>query len=225
MKSVRAVDVASRFARWVRRAIHAMAQLSHERRLAAFAALGLFLTLFLPWYQETLFVSGSTTKLAHQSATLTGWGAFSFVEAAVLLVAFGVLTLLFQRGEGRAFHVPGGDGGVIMAAGCWTCVLVIWRMFDKQGTESHASYAATWGIEWGIFIAFAVAGFMAWTGFRIRGAHEPEPPLPGERPVAAPRVYDDTRPPSPPRPPTPPASPSEQLTIPMGEEPNLFGER
>ena len=157
-----------------------------ERRLAAAAALGLFLTLFLPWYQETVIASGKTPALQSASASLTGWGAFSFVEAAVLLVAVGVLVLLFERAEGRAFHVPGGDGGVITAAGGWTVALIVWRMFDKEGTTGHGQYATTSGIEWGIFVALGVAAALVYAGQRIRAAHEPEPPLPGERPVPDP---------------------------------------
>jgi hypothetical protein len=156
--------------------------LPHERRLAAGSAIGLFVTLFLPWYQETVIAPG-TTDLRSASVTLTGWGAFSFVEAAVLVVAAGVLTLLFVRAEGRAFHVPGGDGGVITAAGFWTCVLIIWRIFDKQGTDSHAQFATSSGIEWGIFFALIVAAVMTYAGTRIRAAHQPEPPLPGEEPL------------------------------------------
>jgi hypothetical protein len=150
--------------------------------MAAGSAIGLFVTLFLPWYQETVIASG-TTNLRSASATLTGWNAFSFVEAAVLLVAAGVLTLLFVRSEGRAFHVPGGDGGVITAAGFWTCVLIIWRIFDKQGTSGHNQFVTTSGIEWGIFVALLVAAVMAYAGNRIRTAHQPEPPLPGEEPL------------------------------------------
>jgi hypothetical protein len=153
--------------------------LPHERRLAALAAIGLFLTLFLPWYQETVIASG-VTSLRSVSASLTGWGSFSFVEAAVLLVAAAVLTLLFIRAEGGAFHVPGGDGGVITAAGLWTCLLIIWRMFDKEGTTGHGQYATTAGIEWGIFVALGVAALLTYAGSRIRHAHEPEPPLPGD---------------------------------------------
>jgi hypothetical protein len=152
----------------------------HERRLAAYAAIGLFLTLFLPWYQQQFFaVIGG--KLQPASASETGWGAFSFVEAAVLLVAAGVLTLLFQRAEGRAFHIPGGDGWMVTSAGLWTCVLVIWRIFDKQGGTAHGQNATTYGIEWGIFVALAVAILLVYAGSRIRAAHQPEPPLPGER--------------------------------------------
>jgi hypothetical protein len=161
-------------------------RLPHERRLAAGAALGLFATLFLPWYQDTAVVArgaAASSGLQSFSTSVTGWGGFSFVEAAVLLVAAGVLTLLYIRADGGAFHVPGGDGGVIVAAGVWTCVLVIWRIFDKEGSQSaHTQYVTSSGVEWGIFVALGVAGLLAYAGTRIRLAHEPEPPLPGEAP-------------------------------------------
>ena len=154
--------------------------------MAAGAALGLFVALFLPWYQETVIAQG-VTRLASITESLTGWAAFSFVEAAVLLVAAGVLVLVYMRAQGRAFHVPGGDGGIITAAGFWTCVLIVWRMFDKTGTTGHGEYATTSGIEWGIFIALVLAGVLTYAGTRIRRAHDPEPPLPGEAgPVGAP---------------------------------------
>jgi hypothetical protein len=161
------------------RILRAWGSLSPERRLAAMASLALFMTLFLPWYQESVIANGGA-GLRSLDESLSGWSVFSPVEAAVLLVAAAVLVLLFFRAEGQAFHVPGGDGGVIMAAGFWTCVLVIWRIFDKQGTTDHGQYATTWGIEWGIFIALGVAGLLTYAGSRIRAAHDPEPPLPGE---------------------------------------------
>jgi hypothetical protein len=176
------------------RLVRVWRELPFERRLAAGAALALFLTLFLPWYQETV-IAGGVNSLRSISASLTGWAAFSFVEAAVLLVAVSVLALLFIRAEGGAFHVPGGDGGVITAAGLWTCVLIVWRMFDKEGTSGHGQVATTSGIEWGIFIALAVAGLLTYAGTRIRRAHEPEPPLPGDAPRASRRPdmdADDT---------------------------------
>jgi hypothetical protein len=160
-------------------------QLPRERRLAAGAAIGLFVTLFLPWYQDTVIASGGATTagLRSFSASITGWGAFSFVEAAVLLVAAGVLVLLFIRANGGAFHVPGGDGGVVTAAGVWTCVLVLWRIFDKEGSHTnHSLYVTSSGVEWGIFIALGVAGFLTYAGSRMKLVNEPEPPLPGETP-------------------------------------------
>jgi hypothetical protein len=162
--------------------------------MAAFASVGLFVTLFLPWYQVTLIAPAQSAKLQSASATITGWGAFSFVEAAVLLVAAGVLTLLFQRAEGRAFHLPGGDGGVITAAGLWTCALIVWRIFDKQSATTQGPSATSSGVEWGIFVALAAAAFLAYSGSRIRAAHRPEPPLPGEdrAPVGSNAAADTT---------------------------------
>src|ERR1700759_632631 len=163
------------------RVARAWRALPPERRVAAIAAILLFVSLFLPWYQRQFFVIVSGTPRP-ASDSQTGWAAFSFVEAAVLLVAGGVLVLLFQRAEGRAFHVPGGDGGGIMAAGLWACGVIVWRMFDKQGASSHGADITSYGIEWGIFAALAVAGLLAYSGSRIRAAHVPQPPLPGERP-------------------------------------------
>jgi hypothetical protein len=210
-----AATAAHRVGNGAGRVLGAWRVLQRERRQAALAALGLFVTLFLPWYQETVIVP--TAHPPQQTASLTGWGAFSFVEAAVLLVVAGILTLLFQRAEGKAFHIPGGDGGVITFAGFWTCVLIVWRIFDKQGAHVNGPGATASGIEWGIFVALSVAVFLTYAGNRIRLVHSPEPPLPGER----------AKPPAPSAPSTPSTPPpsrrkgrrepttTEQLTIPL----------
>ena len=162
------------------RLVRAWKALPGESRLAAYASGALFFTLFLPWSQVTLIAPAKTKTLQSATPRSPAGGGVSFVEAAVLLVAAGVLTLLFQRAEGRAFHLPGGDGGVIFAAGLWTCLLIIWRIFDKQGATTAGPSATTSGIEWGIFVALGAAAFLAYAGSRIRAAHRPEPPLPGE---------------------------------------------
>ncbi len=179
-----AEDTATRVVRWsgslTGRAFRAWRVLPHERRLAAGASLGMFLALFLPWYQETVIAPNEKVPA---TASLSGWASFSFVEAAVLLVAVFVLTLLFQRAEGKAFHLPGGDGGVIMSSGVWASALVVWRIFDKQSASIHGPGATISGIQWGILVALGVSVLLAYSGMRIRGAHRPEPPLPGEAPT------------------------------------------
>src|SRR5579862_6309404 len=92
-------NVAQRFGTGAARVVRASRALPPERRPAAIAAIGLFLSLFLPWYSEAIVAPGKGAA----TLSVTGWGAFSWVEAAVLLVAIGVLTLLFFRAEGRAF--------------------------------------------------------------------------------------------------------------------------
>jgi hypothetical protein len=163
----------------VSRVIAAWRNLGREQRLAAFAAGGLLLTMFLPWYEKktTAVLRG---KLVNAPAdNLGAFQVFSFVEAAVLLVSLGVLVLLFQRGERKAFHLPGGDGTVIFAAGLWTSFLFFWRLFDKPDASGQGT---TIGIQWGFLLAFVASGGLAYAGWRIRAAHRPEPP----NPVAAP---------------------------------------
>ena len=59
------------------------------------------------------------------------FGPFSFVEAAMVLTGLGILFLLRQRAEGREFHVPFGDGTIIAAAGAWSALLIVIRLFDR----------------------------------------------------------------------------------------------
>jgi len=149
--------------------------LTREQRLCAVAALSLWITMFLPWYSES--PAGTIQKgESVVTSSLTAWGAFSWVEAAVLLVSVGVLFLLFARGERRAFHLPGGDGAVSVAAGGWTALLIIYRMFDKNSVKA-GNLAITVGNEWGIFFALFAAIWLTWTGVVIRRAHRAEPAL------------------------------------------------
>jgi len=148
----------------------ALRALDAEQRLAGLAALALTVTLFLPWYQVSV-ARGNAFVDSSRSA----FGVFSFVEAAVLLVAAGVLALLFARGERKGFHLPGGDGTVILAAGAWAAVLLLWRVFDRPDVEGRG---VTVGIQWGFFFAFIAAAALALAGWRMRQANHPEPPNP-----------------------------------------------
>jgi hypothetical protein len=165
--------------------------LPREQRLAAGASLALFVTLFLPWYQLTV-----RTSRGLDSEKLSAFRDFSFIEAAVCLVAVAVLVLLFARAERRAFHLPGGDGTVIFVAGAWTTLLLVWRAFDKPGDASVGAI----GLEWGFVFAFGAAGVLAYAGFLMRSAHRPEPPLPAASPA-------------PPKPPTEPFDPPTAPTV------------
>ena len=100
---------------------------------------------------------------------------YSFVEASIFLVALGVLALLFARGERKAFHLPGGDGTVILAAGLWVMFLVFYRQLDKPGGRDEGPIQTSVGVQWGIFVAFLLGALLAYAGFRIRAAHIAEP--------------------------------------------------
>jgi hypothetical protein len=150
------------------RLAHAWRAMEPEQRLAAGASLGLVISMFLPWYSKTVVFASSS----HATRTsLNAFQAFSFVEAAVLLVSAGVLTALVARVEQRNFQLPGSDGATVVVAGTWTALLIFYRLLDKPGLQSSARTASIdVGVEWGIFIALLLAIGLAYAGTRMRGA-------------------------------------------------------
>jgi hypothetical protein len=149
-------------------------ELPPEHRMAGLAAAALAFSLILPWYQKSVIPPGHR---ALEQSNVSALGVFTFVEAAVLLVAAGVLFLIWARAQGKAFHLPGGDGFVISLAGGWAMALLFWRLFDKPDVDGAG---ATVGIQWGVFFAMAAAAALIAAGARVRAAHRPEPPNPAE---------------------------------------------
>lgn len=149
------------------RVVCAWRALGPEQRLAAGAALGLLVSMFLPWYDKSAIPRAGVPFFVHDR--MSAFGAFSFSEATVFLAAAGVVVLMFLRGEDRRRLVlPGGDGPWVLGAGAW-CVLVIFvRVLARPG--AGPTPGATVGIAWGFFVAFVVAGVLTWAGVRLRGA-------------------------------------------------------
>lgn len=155
--------------RWTLRAFRG---LEAHQRLAVYAAVGLLVTMFLPWYQVQSLNRKSGTVYTN---SITAFGALSFVEAAIFLVSAGVVTMMLARGAGSAFHLPGGDGTIVTIAGGWSAFLLFFRVFSRPPGHGYPV-----GIEWGFFVAFVAAGLLMTAGLRLRAAHLQEPPLPGE---------------------------------------------
>ena len=173
--------------------------LSSEQRLAAIAAFALLLSMLLPWYHETgnALVGKSLQSIDDSKSA---FGVYSFIEAAIFVVVAGVLVLLWARAERKAFHLPGGDGTVIMGAGLWVMLLIFYRQLDKPNGRHEGLIQTSIGVDWGIFIAFLLGALLAYAGYRIRAAHVPEP------------VVDDAPPP-----------PAQTVPAPAAAEPPAAG--
>ncbi len=170
--------------------------LGRDQRLAALTSLGLFVTMLLPWYSKTDTVVVRNAAHATEQS-LSAFQAFSFVEAAVLLVSAGVLALLFARAEEREFHLPGGDGTIVMIAGAWAAILIFYRLLDKPGLQGNEKVTSAVGVQWGIFLALLVALGLAYVGRRIRADERAQPPMtrsPEDRPPDATRAVPARRP-------------------------------
>jgi hypothetical protein len=140
-----------------------------DQRLACVASVALLLTMFLPWYG---LQSLNRKTGAISSHSINAFGDVSFVEAAVFLVAAGVVLMTLARAEGREFHLPGGDGTIVMIAGGWAALLIFYRVFSRPAGNGYPV-----GIEWGFFLAFVAAGALTYAGWRMRGGERAEPPV------------------------------------------------
>jgi hypothetical protein len=206
------------------RPAHAWRAMEGEQRIAALAALALLVTMFFPWYGLQSLNRKSGVLYSH---SINAFGDVSFVEAAIFLVSAGVVAMTIARVEGREFHLPGGDGMIVMIAGGWTALLIFYRVFDRPAGDGYPV-----GIEWGFFLAFVAAGSLAYAGWRMRLVERPEAPVTRARssrrrphgeddptapaPVSMPETARPRRSPPVPareRSPYPPAPPAEQLSF------------
>ncbi len=151
------------------RLTRAWGALAPEQRIAAVAAVALLVTMFFPWYE---LQSLNRKTGAINSHSISAFGDVSFVEAAVFLVAGGVIALLFARAERKDFHMPGSDGVVVMLGGGWATLLIFFRVFSRPTGHGYPV-----GIQWGFFLAFVAAGALTYAGWRMRATSTPEPPL------------------------------------------------
>lgn len=140
--------------------------LDDGRKLSALAGLAFLVSLFLPWFQKSVLPAGAKEFV---TTSLTAFGAFSWIEAALLLVDLAVLLLLYLRSTGRRVELPADDGTMIAAAGGWMLVLLVIRVvFAKPEVTGAAGTAPTVGLQWGLLVAMAAAGGMLASGLASR---------------------------------------------------------
>lgn len=140
------------------------ALLDDGTKLAGVSAVAVLISLFLPWYEKS--VLGPDGRTFVQDA-ISAWGAFTWIEAAVLLVDAAVIALLWLRSTGRRVELPFTDGMAIAFAGGWIVVLLLIRVFDRPQVEG---VAASVGLQWGLLVAMAAAGAMLAAGLTARAS-------------------------------------------------------
>lgn len=142
-----------------------------------------------------------TAAVAAILLIVSTFGPFSLVEAGVILTALGVLALLRARAQGRRFHLPFGDGTVILAAAGWAALLIVTRLLDRPFGQN--------------VLALACAALLAAAGLRERAIRPPDDVPADDEPATVPVARDEEatealprtatrRAPRGPRPPGPP---------------------
>jgi hypothetical protein len=144
----------------------------------------LLVSLFLPWYGRE---AGSTA-----GATLSGWGAFTVVDAVLALIAASAVGLLVVTAIQRVPAVPIALDALVTLAGFAATLLVLIRVLALPGEAD--------GREWALWIGLAGAAGIAAGGMLA---------MRDERLSSPGRSTDATGRPAPPQPevevmPTPP---------------------
>ena len=145
--------------RQLRRAARDLRRLRADERLALTGVIVIAGSLVLPWFGVRL--EGDLVQ--------TGFGGFGFAEGALMLTAAATLLLLARVGDGWVPPRPLREWGLLVTAGAWAIVIVLFRIidrpsFDLEIIDVHQSY----GLRYGIFVALAGGALILVAGLRVR---------------------------------------------------------
>ena len=145
--------------RQFRRGARDLRRLRRDERLALTGVVVLVASLLLPWFGIPL--EGDLVQ--------TGFGGFGWAEAALMLTAGATLLLLMRAGDGWVPPRPLREWGLLVTAGGWAAVIIVFRMIDRPGFDLeiigvHQDY----GLRYGIFVALGGAALILLAGLRVR---------------------------------------------------------
>jgi hypothetical protein len=133
------------------------ARLGAGERMAALGAVAMPISLLFPWYGFKLGSPISATAI----------DSFSFAHAALLLTAGAVLYLL-MRADGRSLPRPLSLGGLLIAAGIWSFVILGYLFADPPDELVDIATIGGVRIRYGAFVAAGCAAAMVIGGLRAR---------------------------------------------------------
>jgi hypothetical protein len=131
--------------------------LGGNERIAVIGAAVMVGSLFLPWYQSPI----------SDELVQTGFGAFGWAEAALVLIAAATTFLALQGGGGYVPPRPLREWALFVAAGAWAALVVLYRIADppRFTLEGHDE---PYELHYAIFVALAGAAIIIAAGLRMR---------------------------------------------------------
>ena len=138
-------------------ALAAYRRLRAPEQVAALGALACLFSLFLPWYKVPF----------SEHLVTTGWGAFGWATAALLLTLVAALALLLRVGSGRPPPLAFREGTLLAVAGIWSALIVGYLMLDRPNFRL-SGFDRDYSLAYGSFVALGSAGVLALAGLRVR---------------------------------------------------------
>jgi hypothetical protein len=133
------------------------ARLGAGERMAALGAAAMPVSLLFPWYGFKLGSPISATAI----------DSFNFAHAALLVTAAAVIFVLI-RAQDRPLPRPLSVGGLLIAAGIWSGVILIYLFADPPDELVDIATIGGVRIRYGAFVAAGGAAAMIVGGMRAR---------------------------------------------------------
>ena len=141
--------------------------------VAGVAGAVLLLSLFLEWY-----------TVRGRAEGLTAWGAFTFVDLLVCLVALLGIALAVSQVAGRGPALPVAIGVITATLGLAATLLVLYRILNQPGPNDAIGVGAGAWIGLAACLGVFLGAWLSLSDERPRPA-DPVPPVPERRPTPA----------------------------------------
>jgi hypothetical protein len=141
--------------------------------VAGVAGAVLLLSTFLEWY-----------TVRGRAEGLTAWGAFSFVDLLVALVAVLGIALAASQVIGRGPALPVALGVITTTLGLAATLLVLYRILNQPGPNDVIGVALGAWIGLAASLGVFLGAWLSLSDERSRPA-DPPPPVPERRPTPA----------------------------------------
>jgi hypothetical protein len=136
--------------------------------IAGASGVALFIFMFFPWFggKATGNVPGAGS-FSVNGGNVNAWGAFSFIDILLFLVAVIVVGLVAAKAAGSLPDLPAPLGTIILGAGGFALLLVLFRLVDTpdpgvSGLSIDISVTRKIGIFLGLIAAAGIT-FGGWT--------------------------------------------------------------
>jgi hypothetical protein len=154
-------------------------RLRHGEWVAAAAAVGLVVTLFLPWYGAR-----------EREATVTGFESFTVIDILLVLAAGVGFALAVLQATRTSPALPVAFGVLTVAAGFIAVLLTLYRVVNEPGPDEFIEVRAGAWLGFAAAVALTAGGWLSIRDERAPGVPpQPEPEL---RP--SPRIAADAQP-------------------------------
>jgi hypothetical protein len=138
-----------------------LSRLRTGERIAAGAALLLFIDLFLKWYGVDIGQAfGAFANSVEVDTSVSAWKAFDFTDILLFLVVLVTVALVALQASGSSLRVPVSKSAIIAALGAIATVWVLWRLINEPGPNKLVD------LKIGAYLGLLFAAGIALGGWR-----------------------------------------------------------